>query len=107
MASKDQMPPKLGHGIGEFDINPTGEKTDIRMGIPISDPGPKVTPMVEGVGEIPIGHSNADVAGVQIDGMHNVGSIDGKEGGGKPESLGDPMTYRNSGTGVDFKYPGL
>lgn len=110
MAREDQMPPKLAHGIGEVGcFEPTGApgSTGVKMGPPVFDPGKVVTPMTEGIGEIPISNTSADTNKVPIDGLHDVGSIDGKDGGGKPGSLGSPESHRMNSTGMTYKYPGL
>ena len=107
MSSSDQMPPKLAHGIGEFEVMPTGAPTDIKMGVGSVDPGTKVTPMKAGIGEIPIGNASSAVPGAKIDGLHNVGAIDGKENGGNPGSLGSPDSHRKNSTGMTYDYPGL
>lgn len=107
MAEKDQIPPKLGHGIGEFEVAPTGEPTDIKMGPGAGMDETATSVMAKGIGEIPIGNKSSAVPGAMIDGLHNVGAIDGKEGGGKPDSLGSADSHRKNSTGMTYDYPGL
>ena len=109
MAEKDQIPPMLKHGVGNIGkIQPTGEEyLDVHIGPPVHDPGPSVTPMKAGIGEIKIGNQSADQANIPIDGLHDVGSIDGKSGAGKPGSLGSPESHRKNSTGMTYEYPGL
>jgi hypothetical protein len=63
--------------------------------------------MAKGIGEMPIGNKSSAVPGALIDGLHDVGPIDGKDGGGKPNSLGSPDSHRKSASGMTYDYPGL
>lgn len=108
-------PVKLPHGannIGRID----GVSDDMKgmledeskmgptMGYPDSA---KMTPMTEGIGELPVSRKDSDVPGSMIDGLHDIGAVDGKKGLGKPESGGSPTMHRENASGMTYEYPGL